>query len=173
MNNENYKNRVGGLLIPLFALRGGNDIGCGNIGALREFIEWSAASGFKLVQLLPINETGADNSPYNAISSVALEPTTVDLFACKDISAAEIEAIGVKYGLSKLRQGDVQWAELKSLNRVLLTAAFAHFCAAKGKVHEKRKESFDAFLKAEASWLNGYALFRVLMERHHSEQWDR
>ena len=33
----------------------------------------AAAQGFALVQLLPVNETGGDHSPYNAISSVALD----------------------------------------------------------------------------------------------------
>ena len=47
--------------------------------ALREFIDWAAAIGFKLVQLLPINEMGGDNSPYNAISAMAIEPTTLHL----------------------------------------------------------------------------------------------
>ena len=53
-----------------------NDLGIGDLGALREFIDWIAEIGFTLVQLLPINETGADNSPYNAISAMAIEPTT-------------------------------------------------------------------------------------------------
>src|SRR4029453_1794822 len=71
--------RIAGVLVPLFALRGENDLGIGDVGALREFIDWIAAIGFKIVQLLPINETGADNSPYNAISALAIEPTTVQL----------------------------------------------------------------------------------------------
>ena len=65
---------VAGVLTPLFALRSENDFGCGDTGALRGFIEWAAAHGFRCVQLLPVNETGADHSPYNAISSVAIEP---------------------------------------------------------------------------------------------------
>ena len=65
--------------MPLFALRGQNDLGIGDLGALREFIDWIAEIGFTLVQLLPINETGADNSPYNAISAMAIEPTTLHL----------------------------------------------------------------------------------------------
>ena len=31
-----------GLLAPLFALRGENDLGIGDVGALREFIDWAA-----------------------------------------------------------------------------------------------------------------------------------
>jgi 4-alpha-glucanotransferase len=61
--------RIAGVLVPLFALRGEKDLGIGDVAALREFIDWVAEVGFKLVQLLPINETGADNSPYNAISA--------------------------------------------------------------------------------------------------------
>src|SRR5947208_14024403 len=71
--------KIAGVLVPLFALRGENDLGIGDLGALREFIDWIAEIGFTLVQLLPINETGADNSPYNAISSMAIEPTTLHI----------------------------------------------------------------------------------------------
>ncbi len=65
------------MLAPLFALRSENDLGIGDVAVLREFIDWAAEIGFRLVQLLPINETGGDNSPYNAISAMAIEPTTL------------------------------------------------------------------------------------------------
>ena len=71
--------RIAGILAPLFALRGQDDLGIGDVAALREFVDWAARIGFKLVQLLPINEIGGDNSPYTAISSVAIEPTTLHL----------------------------------------------------------------------------------------------
>src|SRR5690606_8877094 len=70
--------KIGGVLAPLFALRTEDDLGVGNVEGLRQFVDWAAGYGLRLVQILPINETGADNSPYNAISSVALEPTTLD-----------------------------------------------------------------------------------------------
>ena len=77
--NLSPEKKIAGVLVPLFALRGENDLGIGDLGALREFIDWTAEIGFTLVQVLPINETGADNSPYNAISSMAIEPTTLYL----------------------------------------------------------------------------------------------
>src|SRR3954467_7382547 len=77
--NLSPEKKIAGLLVPLFALRGEGDLGIGDVAALREFIDWSAENGFRLVQLLPINEIGADNSPYNAISARALEPTTLHL----------------------------------------------------------------------------------------------
>src|SRR6478735_10289334 len=87
--------KIAGLLAPLFALRSETDLGIGDVGALRDFIDWAADLGFRVVQLLPVNETGNDNSPYNAISSVALEPTTIEItpLALPDLSAPEIAEI--------------------------------------------------------------------------------
>src|SRR5678816_1392669 len=87
--------KIVGLLAPLFALRSESDLGIGDIGALREFIDWSAANGFGLVQLLPVNETGNDHSPYNAISSVALDPTSIEITpeAIPDLRREDFAAI--------------------------------------------------------------------------------
>ena len=41
--------RIAGVLVPLFALRGEKDLGIGDVAALREFIDWVAEVGFKLV----------------------------------------------------------------------------------------------------------------------------
>jgi 4-alpha-glucanotransferase len=48
--------------------------------------------------MLPINETGNDNSPYNAISSVALDPMTIDLHQMEDLAIDD---------LARLRQGTI------------------------------------------------------------------
>ena len=77
--NLSPNDKIAGVLAPLFALRTEDDLGIGDVAALRQFIDWARGIGFKLVQLLPINESGGDNSPYNAISSRAIDPTTLHL----------------------------------------------------------------------------------------------
>src|ERR1700745_75530 len=77
--NLSPEKKIAGILAPLFGLRGDDDLGIGDVAVLREVIDWAADTGFKLVQLLPINETGGDNSPYNVISAMAIEPTTLHL----------------------------------------------------------------------------------------------
>ena len=66
--------RCAGILLPAFSPRRSGDLGIGDTLALRHWIDWAADHGVGFLQLLPINETGSDDSPYNAISSVALEP---------------------------------------------------------------------------------------------------
>src|SRR5438093_12908800 len=73
------ENKIAGILTPLFALRSEKGLGIGDVATLRELIVWSREVGFGVVQLLPINEVGRDNSPYNAISAMAIEPMTLHL----------------------------------------------------------------------------------------------
>ena len=84
-----------------------DDLGIGDVEALREFIDWAAEIGFKLVQLLPINETGGDNSPYNAISAMAIEPTTLHLApgSPKDLTRQDFDITVADVDLAQLRQG--------------------------------------------------------------------
>src|SRR5216110_3838319 len=104
--NLSPDNRIAGVLVPLFALRGENDLGIGDVAALREFVDWIAEIGFTLVQLLPINETGADNSPYNAISAMAIEPTTLHLVpgSPEDLTQKDFDAVLADIDLAKLRR---------------------------------------------------------------------
>ena len=140
--------KLAGLLAPLFALRGKNDLGVGDVGALREFIDWSAAQGFRVVQLLPVNETGNDNSPYNAISSVALEPTTIEMTpeALPDLSAEDIAAVTAEVDLAKLAEGPVAYPLVKALKWKLLGRAFENFLARSWKRNDRRARAFRAFV---------------------------
>jgi 4-alpha-glucanotransferase len=165
--------KIAGVLVPLFALRGENDLGIGDLGALREFIDWAAEIGFKLVQLLPINETGSDSSPYNAISAMAIEPTTLHLApnSTEDLTREDYDTVTADVDLANLRHGEVKYRQVKKLKRRLLEKAFANFSGRAGK---ERQLEFRAFCEEEAGWLDDYALFRVLMEENdESAAWTR
>ena len=165
--------KIAGVLAPLFGLRSENDLGIGDVAVLREFIDWAAEIGFKLVQLLPINEMGHDNSPYNAISAIAIEPTTLHLApgSPEDLTRDDYELALADVDLTKLRHGAVKYGAVKKLKRRLLEKAFANFSA---KTSENRQSRFQNFCGQESSWLDDYALFRALMEENaESEAWDK
>ena len=109
--NLSPEKKIAGVLVPVFALRGENDLGIGDIGALREFIDWAAEIGFKLVQLLPINETGTDNSPYNAISAMAIEPSTMHLApnSPQDLTREDFDVAVSDVDLATLRSGGIKY----------------------------------------------------------------
>lgn len=164
--------KIAGVLAPLFALRRDDDLGIGDLESLRQFIDWSADIGFRLVQMLPINETGGDNSPYNAISSRALEPTTLYLAPGSpvELTADDFDATMRETDLAKLRRGPVRYPQVKKLKRNLLERAFARF----GTDGPERASAFDKFCEDESEWLTDYTLFRALMEENcNSEAWDQ
>lgn len=171
--NPSSDKKIAGVLVPLFALRGENDLGVGDVGVLREFIDWAAGIGFKLVQLLPVNETGADNSPYNAISAMAIEPTTLRLApnSPQDLTAESFEKFFSDNNLSALRSGRIKYREVKKLKQSLLENAFQNFS---GNGDEERQSQFRSFCDEQSAWLSDYAFFRVLMEENgNSAAWNR
>src|SRR3954466_411311 len=105
--NLSPERKIAGVLAPLFALRRENDLGIGDLEALREFIDWAQQIGFKLVQLLPINEMGGDHSPYNAISAAAVEPTTLHLApgSPEDLTQEDFDEVVGRVDLGRLREG--------------------------------------------------------------------
>src|SRR5438046_8627483 len=165
--------KIAGILAPLFGLRSENDLGIGDVAVLREFIDWAAEIGFKLVQLLPINEMGGDNSTYNAVSAIAIEPTTLPLApgSREDLTRNDYEAALADADLTKLRHGAVKYGPVKKLKRCLLEKAFVNFSA---HASQDRQSKFRNFCDHEAAWLDDYAFFRALVEENgESEAWDK
>jgi 4-alpha-glucanotransferase len=167
--------RIAGVLAPVFALRGKNDLGVGDTAALTEFIDWAADIGFRLVKILPINETGGDHSPYNAISSVALELTTIDVSpaALPDVRRKEYEFVAEKCGKPENPEV-VDYPRVKTLKRRLLEAGFERFHRLHLQRDTPRAAEFARFAESQSAWIEDYALFRALMEENgNSECWDR
>jgi 4-alpha-glucanotransferase len=156
--NLSPENKVAGVLTPLFALRSEKGLGIGDVATLREFIVWVREIGFGVAQLLPINEVGRDNSPYNAISAMAIEPMTLHL------------APGSPENLAALRRGPVKYERVRKLKRELLQRAFGNFQL---NATANRRSAFEEFCDHESSWLKPYSFFRTLMEiNRESETWD-
>ncbi len=167
---------IAGVLAPLFALRSEHDLGIGDTRTLREFVDWAHEIGFRLVQLLPVNETGNDHSPYNAISSVAIEPTTIATLPGEipDLLPGDYEAVLAGADLPMLQSGPVCYRGVKPLKRELLRRAFAVFSEIALQRNDARAREFHEWCREQAGWLEGYTLFRALMDHNGgSEQWDR
>jgi len=167
---------LAGILEPVFAIRTEDDLGVGDADGVRQMIDWCARHGLNIFQTLPINETSDDNSPYNAISSLALEPTTIAITPklLPDITIREIEKLAKPAALKELRTGAVNYAKVKALKRALLETAFANFLKEHFNAATSRAAEFRAFMMENADWLSDYTLFRGLMEVNGgSPAWDR
>jgi 4-alpha-glucanotransferase len=166
--------KLSGILAPLFALRGSDDLGVGDVGALRELVDWAAGHGLRVVQLLPVNETGNDHSPYNAISSVALDPLTIEMTpeTLPELTAEILEEEKEHFFLRRAFEGPVFYKIVKPLKRAILHRCFERFSEYEWKPKTARSRAFKDWVAKQHAWLPGFALFRVLMAEHGTERWD-
>jgi 4-alpha-glucanotransferase len=173
----NPEKKIAGVLAPVFAVRGARDLGVGDTEALKELISWTARQGLSVVQVLPINETGGDSSPYNLLSATAIEPTTIATLpgVLPDLTQQDFERITARYDFDALCQGTAQYREVKKLKRQLLYAAFKTFRSR--SIDKARSKAFSDFERANADWLADYATHRALVSWHeeseNSDQWPR
>lgn len=160
--------RRAGILIPVFAIRTPDDLGIGDTGGVRQLIDWAADTGLGFVQFLPINATGSDSSPYNAISSVALDYLTLELTpaAVPELDEKFHNAITGLLRADLLRLGSVNYPKVRRLKTTLLRRAFSQI-----ESQPERLAAFERFCEQEAGWLDDFCLFKVLMEEHGHEDW--
>jgi 4-alpha-glucanotransferase len=172
----NTEPSLAGILEPVFAIRTEDDLGLGDTEGVRQMVDWCARHHLQIFQTLPINETSDDNSPYNAISSLAIEPGTIAISPrlLPDLPPAKFQKIAQPRLVRELRRGRVNYLKAKALKFALLQAAFDFFWQQHWQKNSPRAADFRRFLLENSCWLSDYALFRVLMEENgHLSDWER
>jgi 4-alpha-glucanotransferase len=170
------KRRLAGILEPVFAIRTEDDLGIGDTDGVRQMVDWCNTHNIRIFQTLPINETSDANSPYNAISSLAIDPGTIAISPrfISDLAPAAFRKIARPKILKELRKGAVRYPKVRALKKALLQAAFEHFYIAHYRKQTERAGQVREFIMENAAWISDYALFRALMEENgNSPNWER
>lgn len=156
------------MLVPVFSLRREDDLGIGDTRCLRQLIDWAVAHRVGFLQLLPINETGEDNSPYNAISSVALDPVLLNMEAIPGVGRSELRRVAEKYGLTDGGGDLVCYQASGDAKRELLREGYRAWVS-----QGLEGEALNEFCEQEADWLEAYCKYRYLMEVAGTEHWEQ
>ena len=163
--------RTSGILLPAFSPRRKGDLGIGDTLALREWVDWAAEHQVGFLQLLPINESGAEESPYSAISSIALDPIYLTIEASEIPGLTSDEVANARLNLAEsIAARLVDYPAVRQAKRTLLELAWSRFEDAIAA----HREDCARFQREEASWLDDYCQFRCLMEWHgEALTWDQ
>jgi 4-alpha-glucanotransferase len=165
--------RHAGVLIPLFSIPSRASWGVGEIPDLPRFAEWVATAGLDIVQLLPVNEMAeGQNSPYSALSAMAIDPIFISVADVPEFEAAGGEAAlpaPQRQQLERARLAEtVQFRPIRELKMAVLREAFEAF---QSGAAPDRRAAFDAFRARANWWLDDYALFRALHDEHAGRYW--
>ncbi len=155
------------MLVPVFSMRRKGDLGIGDTTSVRKCIDWLKSYEVGFLQLLPINASGSDNSPYSAISSVALDFIYLDMAQIPELTQDDVEIVRSELAGDWLESDAVDYTMVRKAKSKLLRLAYERYQQEGGD-----SEEFKIFMKQEADWLVPYCKYRWLMEEAGgSEDW--
>ena len=156
-----------GINLPLSALHSKNSSGIGEFFDLLPIIDWCKELQIDVIQLLPLNNINSesDPSPYNAISSCALNFLYLSLHALPFLDT-----------LPELKQKLPELTKLNQTSKISYPDVLAHkqswlneyYNATSDKI--LASEEFKKF-NQENGWLNPYALFKTLKSHFKNTSW--
>ena len=157
--------RAAGVLLHPTCLPGDQGIGTldGQVDRLLDFLR---EAGMTTWQICPLGPTGYGDSPYQCFSAFAGNPYLIDLRDLEQrglLTAEELEP------LTRLDPGRVDFGALYRLKWPLLRRAGERYLRQGSP--PLGGESFAAFKKRCAGWLDAYASFRALKDRHGGRSW--
>jgi 4-alpha-glucanotransferase len=159
--------RSAGIMVPLFSLRTRNDVGRGDILDLEPMIDFAIATGHRVIQLLPLDETAPDElSPYSAMSVMAIDPMYISIRGLGGVGRVVTGRARTTVGKARV----VPRAIVRRERLALLRRAYAAW-RSRGRAGERAE--LDAFVEANRYWLDDYALFRALKERFDWSEWGQ
>ncbi len=158
--------RASGLLLHISSLPSYG--GIGDLGpAAYDFANFLHAAGQRIWQVLPLSPVGYGNSPYAALSAMAVNPLLVSLEVLCDwgwISAERLREAKLPSG-----SGPVDFDAVIEKKLPLLEEAAAHFLE---QHTEDQWARFEEFCRSKASWLDDYVAFVVLRREHDNKLWS-
>jgi 4-alpha-glucanotransferase len=168
--------RRAGLLIPLFSCPSTTSWGVGDIGDIEPLTAWLSAAGQRVLQLLPINERSpGQQSPYSAISAMAIDPVFIRVPDVPDFEALGGEASlspDDRDQLDRVRTSPrVEHAAVRALKYTALRAAFDRFFETEWCRDSERARALRTFLSEQAWWIEDYSLFRAIHAREDERAW--
>ena len=156
--------RASGILLHPTSLPG--RFGIGDLGnEACGFVEFLAASGQSLWQVLPLGPTGYGDSPYQCFSAFAGNPL---LISPVRLIEDRLLSNDILDNVPEFRPSRIDFGRVIDYKRALLETAFENFIRLpEGPL----RTAFIDFCQANDWWLEDYALFRALKDAHGGKAW--
>lgn len=148
--------RRAGVLLPVTSLPAEDNQGLGDFGGACRFIDFLAASGMSVWQILPLGPTHKDLSPYLCTSSHAGNPLLIDLQWLRDMGWLS----------DTLKAG--QFASISEFRLACLQQAFEQFNEQPTHAYH---HSYQVFIHQHHDWLKDFARFTAIGRYHQGAAW--
>jgi len=154
---------ITGIAVPVSALRTAHSCGTGEFRDLKLLADFCEKTNLDLIQLLPVQDTGTESSPYSALSAFALHPIYISLDALPEAKhfAGEIRTL-------KARFEDAQRIPYREVRRAKLDLLWTIYEADEEKI--RKNPDLEKWI-AQNPWIIEYAVFMNLKNRNADASW--
>lgn len=164
--------KYSGVVVPLGALYTQENPVIGEFPDLIPFSAFCKAAGFSIIQLLPVNDTGTQSSPYSGLSAFALHPIYIrlkeiegfdSLYESSKDFAAEYDGF-IKNNKYTLRY------DYDCINNTKTSLLLKLYAATDIAKNGKPDEKLEKWIKAN-SWIKTYAVYKNLKWKYMQASW--
>jgi 4-alpha-glucanotransferase len=152
-----------GVAVPLFSLYSKQSIGIGEYLDLIPFGRWAAFCNFNIIQLLPVNDTGAESSPYSARSAFALNPVFINVQSVEGSSEYEDEIQQGKLEFQKY--GKIDYYNISTWKRFVLRKIFDN------RYDDLKKDKILLRWIDNNAWAKPYCVYCTLKAQNDERSW--
>lgn len=146
--------RRAGVCIPVWSILSKDSFESGDIYSVIALIPWLKESGFSILQILPLNDSGFGRSPYSSLSSFAIDPIYISL------TMANIPVTSRKKSIATTKINKSRITKLK------LDALKKHFDENKANCCKKAEKFIDS-----QSWTKSYLVFKHYYNLYNGIHW--
>jgi 4-alpha-glucanotransferase len=167
MEKQATSKRLLGTAVPVGALRTKKGMGVGEFSDLIDFAHLCKKMRVGLIQILPVNDTGFESSPYSSLTAFGLHPLYLRIEEL-DEYAASVDL--VKKRIKKARDN---FDKNKRFSHYQILKEKLEICreiynASKAQI--AKNSALSSWIE-QNSWVKEYAVYRRLKEKNEQKSW--
>ena len=169
MKYSSFNQALCGAAIPVSALYTKKSCGVGEFSDLIPFADFCKKAGLRIIQLLPVNDTGTDSSPYNALSAFALHPLYISPDDIPEAEAFKADIKKLRTAFAPKTQSErFDYRQILHEKNVLLHAVFNK--AEQQIIADAETGELAAWIK-DNPWIIKYSVFKNIKRQNYHASW--
>jgi len=170
MEKQAVNKRLLGVVVPVGALRSKKGMGVGEFSDLIEFAALCKKMRLGLIQLLPVNDTGFESSPYFSLTAFGLHPLYLRIEELDEYASSEDL---VKKRIKKARDN---FEKNSRFSHYLVLKEKLEICreiynANKAQIVKNASSGNLASWIEQNPWVKEYAVYRRLKDKNDLKSW--
>jgi 4-alpha-glucanotransferase len=170
MQKKATDKRLTGVVVPVGALRSKHGIGVGEFSDLAVFAVICKKMKLGLIQILPVNDTGYDSSPYFSLTAFGLNPIYLRIEDLEEFKTADNSIKKrIKEAKNKFDK-DPRFSYLNIIKEKLEICRAIYSANVKEIVKNASGGNLAKWIE-QNSWVKQYAVYRRLKEENGGKSW--